>query len=258
MNTLHETNAGNLRKTRATCIHCSKSSERSTPTVISNAIQTDTHADTRCQLCKKMARWNDKGRVVCKSEIQKDQVRNDVIHRSPPNKTSSGRRKVGNTCSKPEGIYLNKKPRKNTTGNEKPSGSCVRACHKCRKQCPFHDRPSRSVIRPSNNGKVVSNGMIPKSGKMCTNCGFEHGISRVKNNNNNRSETTKSPVGNEKKTCPQKSSKPAVTIIPTRPETINGVELAEKMCDLTNIFFMKIGTILSVDIPRVENRKGTA
>jgi hypothetical protein len=38
---------------------------------------------------------------------------------------------------------------------------------------------------------------------------------------------------------PQKGSKPTVAITPTRPKIINGVELAKKMCDLTNVFFLR-------------------
>jgi hypothetical protein len=142
-----------------------------------------------------MAPWNDKGQIVCMSKVKNDQVRN-VTYSLPPKKTSTGGKKVGDTCSGPEGIHLNKAPLKNTTTNENPSSSCVRACHKCHKQCPYQNRPSR----------------------------------------------------------PQKSSKPAVT--PNRPETINGVELAEKMCDLTNAFLTNIGNILSTNIPRVEIAKG--
>jgi hypothetical protein len=123
---------------------------------------------------------------------------------------------------------------KNTTGNGKRSGSCVRGCRKSRKQYSYYDRPSHSV-----KSKLVVDGTIPRSENLCSNRGYVQERSRVKNNSYNRPETKKSLVVNEKKTRSQRYLNP-IDITPTRPEIINEDELAKKICDQTNVFLQTL------------------
>jgi hypothetical protein len=83
-------------------------------------------------------------------------------------------------------------------------------------------------------------------------------MSWVKNDDYNHPETTKSPVENEKKTRPQKGSDPMDLVTPTCPKTINGNELAEKMCELTNVFFYEHWQYSIGKHGACRNRKGTA
>lgn len=250
MNTQHRTNAGNLPETRATCKPCGGFSAQSTSTAVGNAIQRDTHCNTSCQLCKNMAHWDGNDQDSCESRAQNDLVIN-IIHGSPPNKTSTGGGKVRDSCgcSGRKESVVKQENLKNTTDNHKPSGSCGRACHKSRKQCQCQcqDRPSHSIVRPSNNGNRVANGVLPKSRKLCYDSGCAH---KIENNNYNRPEIAKSPMGN-KETWPQRGSNPT-DVTPTQPEKINGIEFSKKFCDLTNVFLTNIGNIMSADIPHIQ------